>query len=157
MISYLYMSIKFNLRGYNSQRFWRLQRYITIKLLWIIAEISITFNLGGSKSLNFARASPSQKLTNSVCTQRLPNYSKCCSSPMAEATSIEFSHIIQQYLTFKYMISGGRQSLYTSRPWGLKPLTELHKACLKSRWKKKKSMTWTCSLEPAVIQLTLER
>jgi len=29
------------------------------------------------------------------------NYSKCCSSPMAEATSIEFSHIIQQYLTFK--------------------------------------------------------
>jgi len=68
--------------------------------LWIIAEITITFNLGGSKSLNFTRASPSQKLTNSVCTQRLPNYSKCCSSPMAEATSIEFSHIIQQYLTF---------------------------------------------------------
>ena len=29
------------------------------------------------------------------------NYSKCCSSPMAEATSIEFSHIIQLYLTFK--------------------------------------------------------
>ena len=30
-------------------------------------------------------------------------------------------------------VSGGRQSLYTSRPWGLKPLTLLHKACLKSR------------------------
>jgi len=28
------------------------------------------------------------------------NYLKCCSSPMAEATSIEFSHI-QQYPTFK--------------------------------------------------------
>ena len=32
------------------------------------------------------------------------NYSKCCSSPMAEATSIEFSHIIQQYLTFKSIL-----------------------------------------------------
>ena len=32
------------------------------------------------------------------------NYSKCCSSPMAEATSIEFSHIIQQYLTFKTIL-----------------------------------------------------
>ena len=29
------------------------------------------------------------------------NYSKCCSSPMAEDTSIKFSHIIQQYLTLK--------------------------------------------------------
>jgi len=29
------------------------------------------------------------------------NYSKCFSLPMAEATSIEFSHIMQQYLTFK--------------------------------------------------------
>ena len=32
------------------------------------------------------------------------NYLKCCSSPMAEATSIEFSHIIQQYLTFKTIL-----------------------------------------------------
>ena len=32
------------------------------------------------------------------------NYSKCCSSPMAEATSIEFLHIIQQYLTFKTIL-----------------------------------------------------
>ena len=32
------------------------------------------------------------------------NYSKCCSSPMAEATSIEFSHIIQQCLTFKTIL-----------------------------------------------------
>ena len=31
------------------------------------------------------------------------NYSKCC-MPMAEATSIEFSHIIQQYLTFKTIL-----------------------------------------------------
>ena len=52
-------------------------------------------------------------------------------------------------------VSGGRQSLYTSRPWGLKPLTELYKACLKSSWKKK-SMTLTYSLEPAAIWLTLE-
>ena len=29
------------------------------------------------------------------------NYSKCCSSPMAEATSIEFSYIIQQHLLLK--------------------------------------------------------
>ena len=54
-------------------------------------------------------------------------------------------------------VSGGRQSLYTSRPWGLKPLTWLHNACLKSRSRKKKSMTWTCILEPAAIRLTLER
>ena len=32
------------------------------------------------------------------------NYSKCCGSPMAEATSIEFSHVIQQYLTFKTIL-----------------------------------------------------
>ena len=29
-----------------------------------------------------------------------------------------------------------RQSLYTSRPWDLKPLNYLHKVYLKSRWKK---------------------
>jgi len=45
--------------------------------------------------------------------------------------------------------SDGRQSLYTSRPWGLKPLTWLHKACLKSKWKNKKN-PW---LEPAVINI----
>ena len=32
------------------------------------------------------------------------NYSECCSLPMAEASSIEFSHIIQQYLTFKTIL-----------------------------------------------------
>jgi len=31
-------------------------------------------------------------------------YSKCCSSSMAEATSIKFSHIIQQYLTVKTIL-----------------------------------------------------
>ena len=34
-----------------------------------------------------------------------------------------------------------RQSLYTSRPWGLKPLNWLHKVSLKNKWKKKKSIT----------------
>ena len=49
--------------------------------------------------------------------------------------------------------SDGRQSLYTSRPWGLKPLT-------KHVWKvgeRRKFMTWTRSLKPAAIRLTLER
>ena len=37
------------------------------------------------------------------------NYSKCCSLPMAEAASIEFSHIIQQYITFKTILQPSRQ------------------------------------------------
>jgi len=32
------------------------------------------------------------------------NYSKCRSSPMADGTIIEFSHIIQQYLIFKTIL-----------------------------------------------------
>ena len=32
------------------------------------------------------------------------NYIKCCSSPMAEATSIKFSHMMQKFLTFKTIL-----------------------------------------------------
>ena len=50
----------------------------------------------------------------------------------------------------KYMIgvSGGRQSLYTSRPWGLKPLTLLHKLVWKVSERRKNP--W---LEPAASNL----
>ena len=46
-------------------------------------------------------------------------------------------------------VSGGRQSLCTSRPWGLKPLNLTAQSMF--RWKKKNP--W---LEPAAIRLTLE-
>ena len=32
------------------------------------------------------------------------NYLKCCSSSMAKAMSTEFSHFIQQFLTFKTIL-----------------------------------------------------
>ena len=48
-------------------------------------------------------------------------------------------------------LSGGRQSLYTSRPWGLKPLN-----LTAQHWKvsERRKNPW---LEPAAIRLTLKR
>ena len=37
------------------------------------------------------------------------NYLKCCSSLMAEATSTEFSHIMQQFLNFKTFLQQSKQ------------------------------------------------
>ena len=55
-----------------------------------------------------------------------------------------FRHMHYKYDWLK--VSGRRQSLYNSRSRGLKPLNELHKVCLKSRWKKKKCMTGPAAL-----------
>ena len=67
--------------------------------LAVVACLSIIFELYVTESTKTGLIAYRQVLRKAGF-----NYLKCCSSPMAEATSIEFSHIIQQCLTFKTIL-----------------------------------------------------